>query len=502
MRSRLVTSACWFASLAVMMVVLGFVPAGAQEPGSAALSPGTIDSLREVSRERMEARDSSANPMDPYQRSEVKFFTLDHALLRYDDQRVQIELFTLIDRSQLAVEKADDGVQAVYEVTFRVFSENDSLLIENSWERRDWSPDTTSRQAGQKIPELIKYVLLPATYDIEAVVVDKVAQTWYSTRYSVDVDAYDEGELAVSSIILASRVEKAKGNVGEFNHNGLLVLPNAERMFGLSNPRVFYYTEIYNLTEGPEATYTVYREVINDNHKVAKELDPRTRKVPATHCVDVDAFSIGTLPSGSYTLRITAKDNATDRTAVGERKFWVYRPGERRRTRTLEYPGFDIAAMSDEEVSRELEVIRYILSKRAQDQVEELTSGDARRRFLARFWISTDPDTTTVPNEFRQEYMRRLRYVNERFNTVRREGWQTDRGRVYLMHGEPNQIEDQPFEEASNKSYQIWHYDNIEGGVIYVFVDRAGYGDYIQVHSTKKGELENPNWRQQELGVR
>jgi len=77
--------------------------------------------------------------------------------------------------------------------------------------------------------------------------------------------------------------------------------------------------------------------------------------------------------------------------------------------------------------------------------------------------------------------------------SIGREGWEIDRGRVYILHGEPDEIERMPSSE-DRKPYEIWHFYQIENGVQFIFVDRSGFGDYLLVHSTKRGELQDPTW--------
>jgi hypothetical protein len=75
-----------------------------------------------------------------------------------------------------------------------------------------------------------------------------------------------------------------------------------------------------------------------------------------------------------------------------------------------------------------------------------------------------------------------------------RDGWQTDRGRVYLLYAEPDDV--QRFPSSDNgKPYEIWNYNQIESGVVFVFIDRNGFGDYQLVHSTKRGELQDESWQ-------
>jgi len=436
-----------------------------------------------------------------FELAERQFFSVDHALLKYDENHNQLEIFALIDRGYIATLPEGDGIMGQYEITFSVYDHLDSLLIGDRWIRNDWSPDSTSRAAGQKIPELVKYVVRPGDYKIKVRVADTIAKKYNVVDYPLSVELIPSDSLGLSDVIIASKIQASQEEASEFDHNGLLVLPNADRMFGLNNPQLFYYVEIYNLTTEENASYTVRREILNANRAVVKPLPPKDRIVPSADIVEADAFSVSTLRTGSYIFQLTVTDQATGQTVSHEKTFWVFRHGEKLQPIYNIDPESAFAAMSDEEVDKELKMIKYIMSERVQDQVEQIPDPKARRAFLASFWKANDPDTSTVIGEYRQEYLRRIKVANERFSQMRREGWKSDRGRVLLMNGEPDFIQDHPFDAEVGKAYQIWEYDQIEGGVYFVFVDRNNYGDYIQVHSTKKGELNNRDWQRLELGL-
>ena len=76
-----------------------------------------------------------------------------------------------------------------------------------------------------------------------------------------------------------------------------------------------------------------------------------------------------------------------------------------------------------------------------------------------------------------------------------RDGWKTDRGRVYVLYAEPDEVQRFPSSENA-KPYEKWNYNQIESGVLFVFIDLTGYGDYTLVHSTKRGELQDESWQQ------
>ncbi|MFB3099953.1 MAG: GWxTD domain-containing protein, partial [Gammaproteobacteria bacterium] len=75
-----------------------------------------------------------------------------------------------------------------------------------------------------------------------------------------------------------------------------------------------------------------------------------------------------------------------------------------------------------------------------------------------------------------------------------RKGWKTDRGRVTLKYGEPDNI-NKNSALGDNRAYEIWEYYHQEGGVIFVFVDKDGFDDFDLVHSNARTEVSDPDWR-------
>lgn len=108
------------------------------------------------------------------------------------------------------------------------------------------------------------------------------------------------------------------------------------------------------------------------------------------------------------------------------------------------------AAAADERIDRlpedqkqwlERDVV-YLITDRERDVFLTLESVDERNRFIEAFWRGRDPISATPVNEFRQEHYRRLEYANTYLGRDSfREGWQTDRGRFYIILGEPREIQ-------------------------------------------------------------
>ena len=90
-------------------------------------------------------------------------------------------------------------------------------------------------------------------------------------------------------------------------------------------------------------------------------------------------------------------------------------------------------------------------------------------------------------------YLERTEVVASRFSALGKEGWETDMGRVYLIYGEPDEVETEAF-STTQAPWEIWSYFDAEQES-FVFGDLMGSGDYLQIHSTVEGEVSYPNWQ-------
>ncbi len=136
--------------------------------------------------------------------------------------------------------------------------------------------------------------------------------------------------------------------------------------------------------------------------------------------------------------------------------------------------------------------VRHIISLQEKDVFSRLTTADEKQRFIEQFWGRRDTDPQTKANEFKEEHYRRIAYANERFKSGR-DGWLSDRGRLYIIHGPPSHIEMHPMGGLYFRSlnegggstttfpYEVWSYRYIEGlgtDIQFEFVDAGMNGNY------------------------
>jgi GWxTD domain-containing protein len=137
------------------------------------------------------------------------------------------------------------------------------------------------------------------------------------------------------------------------------------------------------------------------------------------------------------------------------------------------------------------EDVVYIITDEERAVFESLTTIDERERFIEQFWERRNPDPRGGVNSFKEEHYRRIAYANERFESGV-PGWTTDRGRIYIIHGPPDGIENHPGGAyrrlpsegggmTSAHPFEVWRYRHIEGignNVELEFVDRDGSNQY------------------------
>ena len=136
--------------------------------------------------------------------------------------------------------------------------------------------------------------------------------------------------------------------------------------------------------------------------------------------------------------------------------------------------------------------VAYIITKDEKKAFYALTTDEERENFIENFWRRRDPNPDTEENEYREEYYERIAYANEHF-TSGIPGWKTDRGRIYIAWGKPDEIEshpsggayDRPSYEGGGSTttypFETWfyrHLDNVGDGVEIEFVDPTGSGEY------------------------
>lgn len=136
--------------------------------------------------------------------------------------------------------------------------------------------------------------------------------------------------------------------------------------------------------------------------------------------------------------------------------------------------------------------VNYIITDREEDVFLSLETFEERNRFIEVFWEKRDPYPATLENEFREEHYRRIEYANKYLGRETfREGWRTDRGRYYILLGEPR--ERHSFDGYNEVvSSELWFYQgDVKLGLpsffYLLFFKRHDIGEYRIYHPVVDG---------------
>ena len=426
---------------------------------------------------------------------------LDYAHFRADEFQNYVEIYySLYPEEWTYFRTAQGDTMAEVAVQLSLFNA-DSLIDLKAWkvQQKKGAPGEHSARL-----DLIRYRLDPGKYRAVMIVKD-LHNPDLTKKSEMEIAnlAFPRTQLTVSDIELCRSIKNAgKNSDPVMVKNGFEVIPDASRLFGPPFPVIFFYVEIYNLQEGIQGgMYTVNYFVTDyDGKKVdGVRQHTRTHKILGNNAAEVGMVNIAKLPSGTYWLYFVVSDSAKEHMAYTRTRFYCYNPemdAQRKEQQVASNTGrvYSIyESMAPIQIENELQYIRYIATKEEKKIIKSLKDLDAKKSFLVEFWAKRDPDPDRPGNKFRDEYLERVRFANKQFSGME-EGWKTDFGRVYILYGPPTNVERFP-NTMNGRAYQVWTYENLQGGAEFVFIDFGGYQHYQLVHSTYRGEIQNWDWR-------
>ncbi len=346
--------------------------------------------------------------------------------------------------------KTESGsFEANFELIFAIYDQKDNVLASRVVNKKFTTEDfelTNSRDSTfvqQESFEVLpgKYKLLVKSIDLNT---EKIAQR----KVEILIQDFAQKELSISNVFFLKQA--TFDSIGHLIH----FKPSFGNNFNIRSGSFYIYFDIFRAdsTKPIDLTYKM-------SHKRSPvEIDSTVHILPATrvssHLIKVNRTS---LRHNKYTLELTITDGIHTTKRTQEFSFyWSDVPG------------------TVEDISLALRQMTYILS---QDSINKYEDADleSQQAFFKRFWKEHDPDPSTERNELKNEYFKRVNYANAHFSAMGQAGWLTDRGRILIKFGPPDDIERHPF-EMDRKPFVIWRYYALRK--VFYFVDVTGFGDY------------------------
>lgn len=287
-----------------------------------------------------------------------------------------------------------------------------------------------------------------------------------------------------------------------FERNGVDAVPNPRHDCIGVDPVIPVYLEIYNTKLNSLDTFVIEYQVLDN---VQREVFTMYRPMLATAdgLVARDDLPVGLTVSGVYNLRVSVKSKSLEKTYASVMdKFYVLNPelppqGSFYLTEEQQFMNSEWSVTTGDKLKLEMELTTVLASPAERSIADAMTDERGQQRFLYRFWKSRDPDASTEHNErletFREMFQRAQTFYT---SAMSRDGWKSDRGLALLKYGIPTQVE-QFIQTLEAKPYEIWFYQNVQGGAYFYFVDWQLMQNHKLVHSTRVGDIRNENWYNQ-----
>ncbi len=407
-----------------------------------------------------------AQPERPYGmiESDLPHFNLD--ILNFPTDSInlsRLDFYIQVPYEMLSFVKTNDEFNASYEVTIDIFDKKDSLISEKLFTENIVTPDykKSISQTTGKISQR-SMILAPETYTIVVQIRDSETKKLSQVKRLLTMRDFSQSQVSLGDIMVVSQMQK--------DGNKTAIVPNIAGTVQGGGEDVHFYAEAITKTYPADATVilTVQGKL---GITVASDTLPITFSKPRQSCfLTVPGKA---LQSGQYTVEMksyiadSVDAQKLQLTSTVTRKLFVKLPG-------LPFMINDLDVAIDE--------LMYVASKDEMDSLRSVAGEQKREAFLS-FWKKRDPTKETDVNELMQEYYQRIDFANKNFSHYV-DGWKTDRGNVYVVFGEPSNIERHPL-DIDAKPYEVWTY--YDQNRTFVFIDETGFGDY---------RLRDPIWEQ------
>ncbi len=341
------------------------------------------------------------------------------------------------------------GFEAEFELIYAIYNTDDEVVASRTVKKHvhvTYFDQTNNRENPSIYKE--EFILLPGKYTVMVKSIDLNSNKVAQRKQDIIVNDFVKKDISISNILFLQKAQ--------FDSTGKMVAfqPSFENSFSVRSGVFYIYFDLYqkDILHPVSLAYKIY------NKKKETEIDSSftfvaNRKI-SSFIININREK---LKRNRYTLEITVRE--------GKRTV--------KKTQTFSFFWSEVPATVDD-ISTAIKQMSYILNT---DTLNRYLKADfpEQKAFFKRFWKDRDPNPATKRNELKDEYFNRVNYANQHFNALGEKGWRSDRGRILIKFGYPDDVERHPF-EIDSKPYEIWRYYSLRK--VFYFIDITGFGDY------------------------
>jgi len=404
-------------------------------------------------------------------------FYIDHTSFRGLNRETAIEIYFMIYADQLKYKFQDDRETANVQMEITINNKSGTEIIDTSWTISPYlSVESTERQY-QVFYDQWDHSLVPGIYNFLITVTDISSSNTGKVHFTLNVPEISQ----CSQFQFVS--EYGSGDLKHpFYKAGRIVYPCPSRRYGIINPILFIYYELYGLRfELIDSLYIRYSVIDHDGNTTKKY---QQKRIPVSNS-DISishGLSVADLESGNYELVANIDDESLSKKIRISRVFEVIQKDYLTKNFLL----------TKEHIKVHDDLLQILAAPEQYKYFSHLGMS-AKPQYLIEFWRDKDPIPNTPENEYLIKLIERYQFANKNYSWGKIEGWDTARGHILIKYGYPDEVNQHDYEEELNP-YEIWQYHDIKN-YIFIFGDIRGNGRYRLLHSNAEQEIQNFNWR-------
>lgn len=313
--------------------------------------------------------------------------------------------------------------------------------------------ETNSREIVSQ--QQFNFDLEPGSYELLVELTDLDTKRHLTRKEKVELRDLRSAQISLSDLMFLDSIDPDSREITN-------AVPNMARTYESASSVAAVYFELYTtIVDSVRLNISIFDDdnerVYNQERTFFPDVEKYQRLIPMSGLVPA---------AGQFYLVVEARagtDKATSREGF-----------------IVQYAEQPFLHADFENSTAILNSLKYICDSKEYRAILS-ASGDPRSRLIDEFWLQRDPTPETPENELREEFYRRVDFTIRYFSVTAadRPGWQTDRGKIYIVYGPPSEVRRRSVDIDSNP-YEFWYYDQIDRR--FVFLDKSGLGAYRLVH--------------------
>jgi GWxTD domain-containing protein len=402
---------------------------------------------------------------------------------RFLDQNLNtiLEINYEIPYKELEFISTDNGFQAEIKTDLKVFSQ-DQEVFQQDFSNLIILTDSEVTKSDGNFLDKITLTLSRSDFLIKLSFADVLSEEKADWQYQFTLLPRDAmlSDLEMSTIIRQDTTQYMR----KFHRWDYLFLNNPSHIFDLQKTNMLYlYYEISSFFKNAEdnSDLTEVISVFKNGELIKQQESPIQENKDLIN--RIKQLDLEYLPAGYYELVVEVTDNVSGYQELKQDFFSIKID-----------PVLTVRLFPD--LEDEFRLIKYFLNSSQINIWKDLTE-EGKLNYLKRFWQMNDPDPQTEKNEFFEQVKNRVEYADQNYSH-HEPGWSTDRGRIFIRHGKPDEILKEKtgfYTKYATKDYEIWKYRSGEI-LTYIFIDLLTSGNYKMIYSDNdEREITLPDWQ-------